>query len=325
MSGTSHRASIDAEAAAWIARLHGERTDAIERGLHAWLEADPAHKAAFERATETWAMLPGAALCMEAERRMDVRAPSPAPTRRPIMRRPALALAASVLLAFGVGTIWWSVAPEPGYATAVGEQKVAVLEDGSRIALNTNSRVDIDFTSETRTIRLDHGEAMFEVAHNVARPFIVTAGDKQVRAIGTVFLVRREGDSVTVTLIDGKVSVTDLAPQTRSAAKASAILAPGERFTATGPGQPVIDTESVEVATAWRRGQAIFRDTPLAEAVAELNRYGGAKLEVTDPRLAALPISGVFATNETRDFAEAMAALHGLHVRTEGEKLQIVP
>lgn len=325
MSGTTHPASIDAEAAAWVARLHGERTEAIERGLHAWLEADPAHSAAFERATEIWAMLPGAALCMEAERRMGVHAPSPAPTRRPIMRRPALALAASVLLAFGVGTIWWSVAPEPGYATAIGEQKVAVLEDGSRIALNTNSRVDIDFTSETRAIQLDHGEAMFEVAHNAARPFIVTAGDKQIRAIGTVFLVRREGDSVTVTLIDGKVSVTDLAPRTRTAAKASAILAPGERFTAVGPGQPVIDTESIEVATAWRRGQAIFRDTPLGEAVVELNRYGGKRLVVTDPRLAALPISGVFATNETRDFAEAMAALHGLHVRTEGETLQIVP
>ncbi|WP_224920479.1 FecR family protein [Sphingomonas sp. R647] len=269
-------------------------------------------------------MLPGAVQCMDAERSMHARAPE-GPARRSLTRRSALALAASVLVAFGIGTIWMSLAPEQGYATAVGEQKVAVLEDGSRIALNTNSRVDIEFTPGTRTIRLDHGEAMFEVAHNAARPFIVTAGDKQVRALGTVFLVRREGDLVTVTLIDGKVSVTELSPRTGTAAKASAILAPGERFTASGARQPVIDTESAEVATAWRRGQAIFRDTPMVEAVAELNRYGGAKLEVTDPRLAALPISGVFATNETRDFAEAMAALHGLHVRKEGETLQIVP
>lgn len=325
MSGKPHHASIDAQAAAWIARLHGERTDTIERGLHAWLEADPAHGAAFERATELWTALPGAVLCMEAERRIHARAPAPAPTRHAVMHRPALALAASVLLVLGIGTIWWSAAPGPGYATAIGEQKVAVLEDGSRIALNTDSRVDIEFTSGTRTIRLDHGEAMFEVAHNAARPFIVTAGDKQVRAIGTVFLVRRDGDSVSVTLIDGKVSVTDLSRRAGTATNASAVLAPGQRFTASGAGRPVIDTESAEIATAWRRGQAIFRDTPLAEAVAELNRYGGTKLVVTDPRLAALPISGVFATNETRDFAEAMAALHGLHVRTEGQTLQIVP
>ncbi|HEV7287956.1 FecR family protein [Sphingomonas sp.] len=325
MSGKPHPASIDAEAAAWVARLQGERTDSIERGLHAWLEADPAHCAAFERATEIWTLLPGAVRCMDAERRMHARAPGGVPAWRSVTRRSALALAASVLVAFGVGTTWMLVAPEQGYATAVGEQKVAVLEDGSRIALNTNSRVDIDFTPGTRTIRLDHGEAMFEVAHNATRPFIVTAGDKQVRAIGTVFLVRREGDSVTVTLIDGKVAVTELSPRTGTAAQASAILAPGERFTASGARQPVIDTESAEVATAWRHGQAIFRDTPMAEAVAELNRYGGAKLVVTDPRLAALPISGVFATNETRDFAEAMAALHGLHVRKQGETLQIVP
>nr|WP_257215131.1 FecR domain-containing protein [Sphingomonas sp. R-74633] len=208
------------------------------------------------------------------------------------------------------------------YSTAIGEQKVATLEDGSRIALNTDSSVEVRYDAKERLVELDRGEAMFEVAHNSARPFLVRAGDKQVRAVGTSFVVRREGGTVIVTLLQGKVSVTDIRPAATK--PLPTYLNPGDRLRAPLEGPAQIDAQPADIATAWRRGQAMFSDTPLADAVIELNRYGGPRLIVDDPRLAGLRISGVFATNDTGEFARAVAALHGLRVEQVGQTMHIV-
>lgn len=311
-------ASIDAEAAAWLARLQGDsRSPASEAAFKDWIEADPAHGAAFERATDIWAILPGAALQREARV-----AALPPGRRRPRVPMPALALAASLLLIVASGLTLWHVASPAAYSTAVGEQKVATLEDGSRIALNTDSSVAVRYGPESRLVELERGEAMFEVAHNAERPFLVRAGGKQVRAVGTSFVVRRQGDSVIVTLLQGKVLVSDVgAPD---AAAHATYLTPGERLR-TAPGAPArIDAQPAEAATAWRRGQAMFGETPLADAVAELNRYGGPRIAVEDARIAALPVSGVFATNDTAEFARAVAALHGLRIEQREGTLHIV-
>jgi transmembrane sensor len=309
-----------AEAAVWLARLQGDaRTPAREAAFKTWLAADPAHQSAFERATDIWAALPGAAQLLDE--------PAPqakvVPIWRSWQRLPVaqLALAASLVLAVGLG-IFLMLGRPAAYTTAVGEQKVATLEDGSRIALNTDSSVDVRYDAKERLVELEHGEAMFEVAHNSARPFLVRAGDKQVRAVGTSFVVRREGGEVIVTLLQGKVEVTDIRP---AAVKAQpTYLNPGDRLRAPTEGPARIDDQPADVATAWRRGQAMFSDTPLADAVNELNRYGGPRLVIDDPRLAGLRISGVFATNDTGEFARAVAALHGLRVEQVGQTMHIV-
>ncbi|MEP9360224.1 FecR family protein [Sphingomonas sp. KR3-1] len=317
MSAASPRAS--AEAAAWLARLQGDaRCPASEAAFADWLQADPAHAAAFEQATDIWSILPGAARGMRPARQEAPPAP-PAPRAR--ARWPELALAASLAIVLGLGTLFWMSRPT-GYATAVGEQKIATLEDGSRIALNTDSRVQVRYDVNERLIDLDHGEAMFEVAHNAARPFIVRAGNKQVRAVGTSFVVRREGDAVIVTLLQGKVAVTDVHPATAHAQPT--YLNPGDRLRSAPKLPTQIDEQPAEIATAWRRGQAMFADTPLADAIVELNRYGGPRLVVDDPQIGALRVSGVFATNDTDEFARAVAALHGLHVTQSGATLHIV-
>lgn len=303
---------LDAEAAAWLARLHGDQAAAARPAFEAWLAESPNHAAAFDRVNEAWAILPRAArLADEAPRLRS----SAAPAWR---LRPAAALAACLVLFVGSGTLWWMVSEAGAYATQPGEQKVATLEDGSRIALNTDTRVDVRFNADRRRIELDRGEAMFEVAHDASRPFVVVAGDTRVQAIGTIFTVRRTRDDVVVTLIKGRVAVS----HGGQAAAVPVVLRPGEKLTEPAGGSARIEPESVEAATAWRRGQTIFRDTPLGAAAAELNRYGGPAIVVDDPRVAALPVSGVFATNSA-DFAEAMAALHGLKVEREGEKLHI--
>ncbi|MFN3930991.1 MAG: FecR family protein [Brevundimonas sp.] len=315
MSPATPSHSIDADAAVWLARLHGAQEEAVRPALDAWLAADPAHAEAFERANETWAILPRAARYGQEELY------PPAPVARRRMWYPA-ALAACLAVVVGFGALWWSLADAGAYATAPGEQKVATLADGSRIALNTDTQVDVLFNAEQRQIELDRGEAMFEVAHDAERPFVVVAGDTRIQALGTVFTVRRTRDDVVVTLIKGKVAVSHDRPRTGGAAEAPLVLRPGEKLTEPLHGPRRIEPESVEVATAWRRGQTVFSETPLGEAVTELNRYGGPPIIVDDPRVAALPVSGVFATNAP-DFAEAAATLHGLRIEKEGDTLHI--
>ncbi|AQR72812.1 FecR family protein [Sphingomonas sp. LM7] len=313
------RRDVDAEAAAWLARLQdSDRSAATETAFKAWAHADPANEEAFERATEIWAMIPGAMLCADAP----VSAPVPLPVRRSSgLRVTAFALAASLLLIVGAGSGWWLFARPIDYATRIGEQKVATLEDGSRVALNTDTEIDVAFEKDVRRVTLERGEAMFEVAPNPDRPFIVRAGDKLVKAIGTSFIVRREGSGVVVTLIQGKVSVSDVS----AGAARPTLLAAGERLTAAGPNAtPLIDQPALDAATAWRRGQAMFSDAPLAAAVVELNRYGGPRITIDDPHLASLRVSGVFATNDTAEFANAVAALHGLRVQKTGDELHLL-
>lgn len=309
--------SIDAEAAAWLARLHTDQEGGARPALEAWLAETPEHAAAFERANAVWALLPRAATFSDGEIRFQPSLP------RQGRRYAAVAVAASLSVLAGLGVLWWSIADAGAYATRIGEQRVATLKDGSRIALNTDTQVDVRFNSDRRRIELDRGEAMFEVAHDAERPFVVVAGDTRVVALGTVFTVRRTRDDVVVTLIEGRVAVSHEGSRNHAVTDAVVTLRPGEKFTDTASGPSRIEPESVEAATAWRRGQTVFQDTPLSLAVVELNRYGGPPIIIDDPRLAALPVSGVFATDAS-DFAEAAAAVHGLRLEKRGETLHIV-
>lgn len=306
---------IEAQAAVWLAALNGDADHDVGPALDAWLSQDVDHAQAFQRASEVWAILPRAA-AQEAE------APAYASPRRARSWPVGTAIAACVSALLVVGVLVWSLADAGDYATRLGEQKVATLQDGSRLALNTETRVDVRFDAGHRRIDLAHGEAMFEVAHDASRPFIVVAGDTEIRAIGTVFTVRRTGDDVVVTLIKGRVAVSNARIRPAHRADAVVMLEPGEKLTEPAQGAARVEPESIEAATAWRRGQAMFDDTPLAIAVTELNRYGGVQIAIDDPRVAALPVSGVFDTNAA-DFAQAVAALHGLRTEQKGRTVHI--
>jgi len=128
---------------------------------------------------------------------------------------------------------------------------------------------------------------------------------------------------VVVTLIQGKIQVTDTRAVTGKPASPTVML-PGDRLTATGDAPAKLDEQPADVATAWRRGQAMFSDMPLAAAVADLNRYGGPPLVIDDPQVGALRVSGVFATNDPQEFAQAVAALHNLRVEKSGDRLHLV-
>lgn len=300
------RADMDlAEAAAWLARLQGEgRTEHAEAAFKAWL-LEPGHAEAFARVTDTWEVVAGAS----------------APSRTRSARRSLAAIAAGLAMVAVVvgGATTWVLRPDV-YKTAVGQQQVMTLSDGSRVTLNTDSRVAVDYTQDERRVKLERGEALFEVAKNARRPFIVTVGDEEVRALGTSFVVRRDMDRTWVTLVEGRVSVAPRGKAQSSAARAT-ILTPGERLTFVARAGPSIDRPRMETIVAWKRGEMSLDDVALAAAVAEINRYGGTPIEIHDARIGALRISGVFKTQDPMEFAQVVAQLHGLRVSNETSAL----
>jgi transmembrane sensor len=316
------RRDVEAEAAAWVARLQSTSRDtATEAALKSWLGADPRHREAFERATEVWTIIPGAATFEEsAQPRLGLIGHWPRARGRQLAR--ALAVALSLLLVIGGPAVLMRHDRPASYVTGVGEQEVAALSDGSRVALNTDTALVVDYKPDIRQITLEHGEAMFDVAHNSARPFIVAAGDMRIRAVGTSFIVRRIDGDVQVTLLKGKVAVRMVAGAGSGGPKPT-MLVPGERMTAAANAVAAIDRPSIETVTAWRRGQIVFDETPLASAAAQLASYGGPRVIVTDPRIAATPVSGVFATDDAAEFAEAVAKLHGWRIEKVGSEYRI--
>lgn len=320
-----------AEAGVWIARLHGDdRTPAMEEGFREWLKADPLNARAFELTTDVWEdaqnlrrVIPFA---HETAR--------PARSRSRILSWPSAALVAAAALVLAVVAIRYF--DSGTVATAVGEQRLLTLEDGSRIFLNTATRVAIRYTEQSRLVELDAGEALFDVAKQPHRPFIVRAGDRQVRAVGTSFVVRRDKERLAVTLVEGKVAVMPVPlAELENAAESSSTHVPrgaagsAEIFTLTTGQRLVIpvneparvDTLSVDRATAWRRGQVILDDTPLANAVTEMNRYSAQKLVVESSGAGELIVSGLFQVGDSMSFARAVAQTYGLTVIERSDEI----
>jgi transmembrane sensor len=173
---------------------------------------------------------------------------------------------------------------------------------------------------------LTRGEAYFEVAHNPARPFVVTAGGTRVTALGTTFVVRYDTDKTAVTLVEGKVVVVPVATDelpvvpsrnvgpAPSHARKDLVLTPGERVTLARNTPALVDEPRVEAVTAWRRGEVMLDKMQLSDAIAEMNRYDSQTLVVEDPRVAALQVSGIYHAGDSASFARTVAKLYGLHI-----------
>jgi len=323
-------AAARAEAAAWIARLHGpNRTPEVEAGWRRWMAEDPERAAAFELLTDTWEKS-----VWLRRRPVEHVASWEQPGFRMSFSRVAFATMATAVLAV-IGTVFYLRGD--GLATRVGEQRTLTLEDGTRVYLNTDTRIAQHYDKQERRVELERGEALFEVAKRPDWPFIVRAGDRQVRALGTAFVVRREEKSLAVILVEGKVTVSPVStlenpltsqpriePPNRSSdtSKNEVItLAPGQRVTFADAETPQLDQPSLDRVTAWQRGQVALDNTPLAEAIAEMNRYTRVQLVIQDPRLAAIPVSGIFRAGDSEDFARAVAKTYRLQIVGQGNEI----
>lgn len=222
-----------------------------------------------------------------------------------IRRWAALAAAALVVVAVGAGAwrMYRGWAAVETLATAIGEQRTVALADGTRLVLDTNTRLDAHFDRDARELVLHQGRIDVDVARD-ARPFSVVSGRGVVRDIGTRFEVERHGEDVAVTLMSGAVSVL----LTQAAAGANeAKLAPGQkaRFGAEG-GIVVAEAEEIEDASRWTKGTLVFKQRRLGDLIDEVNRYSTVQIRLADRSLADLRVSGVFHVGDQAALLEAL-------------------
>lgn len=300
----------ETEAAAWHAKLGVKpvSSDTIKE-FFAWRE-DPAHAEAYRRVHKAWTDTGRLVADPELQRVFDeaMTRRSKAVAARP--RRTLIGFAAAgagLALVLAVGTWSWLEA-KTQFATAVGEQRLVQLADGSSVRLDTDTRVKVRFDHARRVIVLEQGQALFNVAHDAGRPFLVRAGDTQITAVGTIFDVRRDQADVRVTLVQG---IVEVAGGEGSRAPSRMTAGHQTRVTAAGTATKAVD---VETATSWADGRIVFRNTPLRAAVAEVNRYLTQKVELDADAKADVPVSGVFKVGDRDAFVSTAAAVLELKV-----------
>jgi len=285
--------SVHEQAVSWVTRLHsGDCTDQERRDFEAWLAQSEAHRAAHREVEAFWNGLsriePLAAPQLAAARAYlrETRQ-----SRRALSKK-RLAGVLSVALITGFSPLGWSWLSTDTYRTAKGESAGIQLSDGSRIDLNTDTELSVQYSWTARSVKLERGEALFSVVHNPEKPFEVIAAGGRIQDIGTRFNIYRQADRVSVTVLEGEVSV---------AAKQNAAtqnLIPGQQISYDSTGQTsAIAYADMTVATAWQKGQLVFKGRPLNKVLEQLGRYHDASLQVPDARLQSLKVSGVFPTN----------------------------
>lgn len=207
------------------------------------------------------------------------------------------------------------------FATAIGQRRDVLLRDGSSVTLNTGSLIEVRFSADRRDVRLLQGQAMFNVAKDVERPFVVSARNQQVTAIGTAFDVQiRQDGRVQVLLVEGHVRVDPVKRRGLSRiipALSRTDLQPGQQLLTEGIEAVRVSAADVERGTAWNRGVLIFRNDMLGDAIKEVNRYSQLQLVVDDPDVAALKVSGIFPTADQEDFVAALSTLYPLRAERE--------
>lgn len=282
---------VDAAAAGWVARLASSDATAADRAdFEVWRASDPAHAAAYAEMEAVWHRLGGV--------------PDPRQRRGPKgLAGIALAGILCAALAQHFGLVdrlradHWS---------GVGDVAHAALADGSRVDLNTDTALTLRFSEAERGIELLRGEALFDVAPDPARPFVVRGGGVTVRAVGTRFYVRADGADRPVGVAEGRVEVAAAGPPLA--------LSAGEAVRRGEDAALAVVGADVDRATAWRGGRLIVSGERLSAVLAELGRYRRGRIVLLDSGAGERRVTGAFDLRGTDEALDALAATLGLRV-----------
>lgn len=275
------------QAGYWVWRQDsGEWSSAEQRELDRWMAASNTHRHEYTRALDLWQAL-GRFQSAEFPARTDARRRYRQAQRRRRSARWIAGLATAAALSLAVGIHYWPSHEDVIYRTAKGEQFPVTLADGSRVELNTDTELRVHLSDRERRVDLLRGEAFFTVQHDATRPFEITTAGGRIRDLGTRLDVHATPHQVTVTVDEGKVEVT-----TRPAHRAT--LSAGEQVAYTPEGALSQVTQASRNATAWRDGHLAFDLTPLAEVMAQIERYHPITIMIADPSLRALRVTGRF-------------------------------
>jgi len=302
------------EAAQWLAKLDGEQLTSDDRdAFKRWMNADPGNPEAMKKITAFWADMD----FLLNEFPTFARKERPSPVRQWKPRRLALAGFSAMLVLTVAAFIGLNLnvktSEQSFYVTSVGSHREHILSDGSAAHLNTDSMLEIQFSRAQRTVRLLQGEAVFDVAHDANRPFIVLAGANKVVAVGTRFVVKLDSGNVLVAVTDGKVEVSKRKTEkSENAADAAStiLLSQGEQAIVDDdhplPVPQRVEQKEIERKTAWTQGRLVFKNESLEFVLSEIGRYLPEKVIIDDPSLKEVLVSGRFAIGNAEALLEAI-------------------
>jgi transmembrane sensor len=338
-SNSKTHSAIVSEASTWFIEFRaGDVTGEARTQFIEWLRRSPEHIQAYLDISRLWAELPASnaagqfdigALIEDARRSADVisLAPghSPSPTTFSVLRPKTrwqrrsvqLAAAATVLLAVVGVWLWRGTEASDAYATAIGEQRTIQLADGSTIELNSQSSVQVRLAEHRRDVMLLEGQALFRVAKDRSRPFVVHAGDAEVRAVGTEFDVYRKQGGTVVTVVEGRVETND------ESGAPPILLSAGEQLTVA----PHMVTKPMRtdtaVATAWLQKHLVFEETPLSDVAEQFNRYSRRPLVIDDHTLQQVKISGIYSSTDPASLINFLRSQPGILVIETDKRVRI--
>lgn len=309
---------VNARAAAWVEQADREDlNDETRAALDAWLAQSPAHRIAYWRLNSAWghtellgALNPPAGQTGERRARVALTVGKMA------------AVIAVIAILGGAAAVYFASPRDRVYSTQIGGRETVTFADGSRIELNTNTRLRARMTTEERVVWLEKGEAYFQVKHDAVHPFIVIADGHRITDLGTKFLVRTDSGKLQVAVTQGRVWLDEAGRQMH---EQSAMLSAGDIATATAQSVSVTKQVTRALATelAWRKGLLIFKHTTLADAAVQFNRYNTRKLVIADEKTGRLTIDGTFPTTDVAAFTDAAQTVFRLQVQYRGNEIVI--
>ncbi len=312
------KSDIESSAAAWVARMDNAPLSPVDQErFDSWIAEDRRHLGAYAKATAVFAHFDrAAALGPQIE---SMRHPQPP---RSWVRR-GWPLAASVVAAGLLAALFLTSRGAVELQTQSAQVRQVPLLDHSTVTLNTSTRVRVVFTDAQRTIRLLEGEALFDVARDPVRPFVVEVGDTRVRAVGTAFVVRREpAGKVRVLVKDGVVEVS------RGGAAGSGPVQVAALHQVEVAEQQVSAVAAVSARALtrplnWQDGMIHLDGMSLREAAAEFAHYGPVRIVIEDPELASRTITGRFSVNDPVGFARAVASSFDAQADVRGSEVRL--
>jgi transmembrane sensor len=351
--GHSNSHLVDEEARVWLVRLDSKRpAEDVLNEFQEWLSRHPENKQAFQRAFLAWNDLDLLSTILEPSTQYNQTSASKDILTR--IKSSGLELFRPMIVSLGIilslvaGVISYKNLSmnygiqtsnvEEEYSTAIGQQRLIALPDGSVMQMNTDSTVNVNYLDDSRRIYMPEGEVWFDVQHNPEKPFIVYAGLFMVRAVGTAFTVKiKEDGSLGVTVTDGRVEVT-LSSDAVTGKKLPDIEVPTNVMPMIVGKHMVFDTDfgeltdwqslvqkmdpvQIEKRISWRDGILIFDNDPLEVVVAELNRYTQSKIVISDSGIRDLRFGGYFRANDVNLILATLDKNYGIRVDEIKENL----
>ncbi|NWG54811.1 MAG: FecR domain-containing protein [Hydrogenophilaceae bacterium] len=308
------------EASGWIVRIKAhDATERDRQDFQAWLDSDPDHPPAYAKLERAW----GAVQSLQhLKGRAAANDTGPTPSRRRWL--PAAAIAACALLAIGAG-VWFTRAPTPfapseHYTTAPAEVRTITLADGSTITLSGAGEAAIAISNTERSVDLARGYALFDIAHDPERPFVVRTPEGDITVLGTSFVVRISEGEVRTTVLRG--SVSGAVDRGFFSARRNSVTAGAnqEIVLRDGAAELVeIAAEAIPRRLAWRDNMLAFDGETLNEAIAEVSRQTGWTFELADPALGEMRIGGYVAADPEAFIALVSSNLN-LKAHREGDR-----